>query len=408
MAKIEQGHYHCVECGSLFEAPVVAYQEQRCPVCGNPPSGKVLAGTQLDRAAVSGATQNLQASTLAPELHGVSQDARDISEATIEAQGKGKRGRVKRKKRKGKKRRKIYTFLGVWALLMVATVLLVKHFSADEEDTVEDLQAVEDRENKIKAYEAQKKRMVLQAAVPECEAVLTSFLNAPSAAAKAQYVYQGAKLSGVMSRHYRNNPSFSSTRSNVRVVWSDTLGFGGKKVIGTVCRNSLGEKFEAVFVNTGSEWKLDWLSLVRHDAKPWALFQAGADGNEGEFRLYMRVRDSNNNLDQQEMSVVFYKPSMYVKTEFTGLASSPVPVKSGSPLGMKIKEMLASEGEEKRDARGLPTGEFDPPGFHRVRVRLKLHKKGSAPSSFELLEIISADWYGIEQAETGRGLGLAQ
>ncbi|MFK7909421.1 MAG: hypothetical protein AB8F34_02345 [Akkermansiaceae bacterium] len=404
MAKIESGHYHCLECGTLFESAVVSLREQRCPVCENPPTGKFLAGTEQDRAAVSlAAKQNLQSISSASDLHGVSQDSRDIYEATLEAQGNNSRGRVKRTKRKEKKNKKLFVFIGVWVLMMIATIFLVKHFSADEDDNIAQLELEEDRENKRKAYELRKKRMIIQSAVPECEAVMTSFLNSPSAAAKAQYVYEGSKLSGVMTRHYRNNPSFSSTRSIIKVIWADMLKFEDQQVIGAVCSNSLGEKFEVIFVNSENEWKIDWLSLVRYDPISWSLFQAGADGDEGEFRLYMRVRDSNKDLVQKEISVVFYKPGMYIKNEYAGLASSPVLIKVGSPLGKKIEELLEHE-EGANDAYGFPIGEFDPPGYHRVRVRMKLNKNGSAPSTLELLDIIDTHWYGIEQVADGGGL----
>lgn len=404
MATLEHGHYHCIECGTLFEAAVTGQRDQRCPTCGHPPTGKVLAGAPRSRTAVSLEESSKHQPSAARDLHGVSQDSREIYEATLEAQSKKGHGRVKRSKRKTKKSKKIIVFIGVWLALMVATVFLVKYFSAEENETIAQLEVDQERENKRKEYELQKKRAVIEAAVPKCEQVMSKFLNASSPATKAQYVYQGVRLSGVMARYYRNNPSFSSTRSILKITWADTLEFDNKKVIGAMCQNSLGEKFEAVFINNGTEWRIDWLSLIRYDAKPWSLFQAGPDGDEGEFRLYMRVRDSNKNLEQREMSIVFYKPKMYVKNDVSYLASSPVLVAVDSPLGIKIKGMLDRAGEQKKDAHGFPVGDVDLPGYHRVRVKLRLHKKEGAPSHMELLEITANDWYGMEQAERGTGL----
>lgn len=396
MPKPEQGHFHCIECGTLFEAAVMDPRAQRCPVCGNPPTGKILAGTERDRVAASVVRSDSPQSSTPPELHGVSRDTREIYEATVEAQKKKRHGRVKRTKRKEKKSKQATVLVVLWLMLMVATVLIVKHFTADEEAVVQ-FEVTQERERQRAVYEAQKNRMTLEAALPQCEAAMTSFLNAPSSASKAQFVYRGADLSGMMARYYRNNPSFSSTRGSIKITRADLLKFEGKKVIGSLCRNSLGEKFEAVFVQVGKEWKIDWLSLIRYDETSWPLFQSGVDGDEGEFRLYMRVRDTNKDLEQKEMSIVFYKPSMYVKNEFTGLASSAVQVGVDTPLGKRIKELLDSEDGLTHDVYGLPTEEFDPPGYHRVRVKLRLNKKEGKPVSMELLKIIANDWYGIEQ-----------
>ena len=201
MPKPEQGHFHCIECGTLFEAAVMDPRAQRCPVCGNPPTGKILAGTERDRVAASVVRSDSPQSSAPPELHGVSRDTREIYEATIEAQKKKRHGRVKRTKRKEKKSKKVVVLIVLWLVLMVATVFIVKHFTADEE--IAELEVNEEREKQRAVYEAQKKRMILEAALPQCEAAMTSFLNAPSSATKAQFVYRGADLSGMMARYYR-------------------------------------------------------------------------------------------------------------------------------------------------------------------------------------------------------------
>ena len=45
MPKLTKGHYHCRECGALFQANVMKPEKQKCPVCGHPPTGRKLAAS---------------------------------------------------------------------------------------------------------------------------------------------------------------------------------------------------------------------------------------------------------------------------------------------------------------------------------------------------------------------------
>lgn len=396
MATLEKGHYHCIECGSLFEASIKDTRDQRCPVCGNPPTGKILAGTELDRAVMPVVRAGDGKSQPARELHGVNQDAKDIYEASLDAQEKQRRGRVKRTKRKEKKNAKIWIMLGSWIALMAAVVLLMNFFNPDEDVETPTSEINSARERVIAQAEAKKKRMTVEAAAPICERTMTAFLNAPSAAGKAQYVYQGVRLSGVMNRYYRNNPSFSSTRSKIRMLRGEILEIPGHKAIGTVCQNSLGERFEAIFIFEHKEWKIDWESLVRYDARSWSLFPSGKDRDEADFRLYMRVRDTDEDLERNDMSIVFYKPGMYTKNDFNGLASKSVRVAIDSPHGMAINEMLKSEDGLEKDAFGFTIGNLDPLGFHRVHVRIRLIKKEGEETQMELVKILANHWYDLQ------------
>jgi len=287
MAKLNKGHYHCIECDTLYEAAVVKLSRQRCPACGNPPSGRGLLGVGKDYKVLS-----------ASDHHGVSEDTKDINEAAVMAQKKKNHGKVKRTKRKSKKSSKVIAFITLWLVLMLATVLIVKHFSSADDQAVAQFEVEQEREKKRIAYEEQMKRAIIKQALPECQQAITDFFMASSPAAKAQRVYQGAKLSGIMSRYYRNNPIFSSTRSMIQIMWAETLEFEGKLVIGTICRNSLNGNVEVSFVKSKNEWKIDWLTLLRFNPTPWAMLQIGEEGEQGVRRLNMRVRDSNEDIDQ--------------------------------------------------------------------------------------------------------------
>ncbi len=392
---LTKGHYHCVECGSLFEADVKDVREQRCPVCGNPPTGKILAGTKQDRALAPVVRASDVQAQPARERHGVSLDSVKISEATIEAQGKRRRGEVKRTKRRESKSKAVWIVIGVWLLLMAGIVGVMSYLkTVDDEGKDAHLDDGTQRERILAEAEAKKNLMEVNAAVPVCQRVLLDFLKASSAAAKAQFVYHGAKLSGIMHRYYRNNPTFSSTRGDVKITRGEMLEIPGVKALGTLCKNNDGERFEVIFVKSGKEWKIDWESLVRYDNRNWSMFPAGNDGDEGEFRLYMRVRDSVEDFEREDVSVVFYKPSMYLKGEFSGLASSVVRVPVDSSLGKKVRELRDAGDRKVKDAYGFTVGGFDPASYHRVRARLRLHKEKGGEARMELLEIPAYDWYG--------------
>jgi len=386
MTNLTQGHFHCAECGTLFEADIVDPVDQRCPVCGNPPTGKVLAGasrggTVATLGALKGDTRSRS---------GVTQDARDIHQATLET--KDKRGRIKRTKRREIRSKKILVLLGVWILLMALTVGLVKYFSPEEEEG-EDASVVEARKKWQQEAEQIATNKVIQQAAPLCQTTLINYLNATSAAGKAQFVYQGVKLTTEMNRYYQRNPSFSSVRSQAKVVRAELLKDTQNPTIGAICVNQQKEVFEAVFVRDGEEWKLDWKFLMRYDSRSWSLFPSGNEGDEGEFRLYMRVRDSNKKFDQEEISLVFYKPDLYRVDEFRGIPSPSVRVPVDSDLGRQIIELVGEEDNMEKDIHGFTKSTFDPPGYHRVRVKMKLHKEG-LEHSFELVEILADHWYG--------------
>ena len=411
MATLTKGYYHCLECGALFESALKKPSDQRCPICGNPPTGKILAGTAKDQYATQEKSDVKILPRAAGKLHGINHDTQDIYEATMatmSAQQESRRGRVKRTKRKELKSKKRWMLIGVWLVLMVGVVGAVKYFgNEDEDDSVTQVDGAGVQKREAAAHE-KKKALIIEAAMPICEKVMTQFLMATSAASKAQFVDQGVQHSGAMNRYYRGDISFSTAVIRVKIAQAELLEGFPVRTVGALCLNERGEKWEAVFVQDGKEWKLDWESLVRYDDKSWALFPAGKDGDEGEFRLYLRVRDSNEDFEQKEMSLVFYKPTMFVKNEFRGVASTPMSVPIDSELGRQIS-ILVKEDKEKegggeilKDAHGLMIGYMDPSRYHRVRVKMRLHKEGKdhKKSRIELLEILANDWYGIEKEDS--------
>ncbi len=97
---------------------------------------------------------------------------------------------------------------------------------------------------------------------------------------------------------------------------------------------------------------------------------------------------------------------MFFKDEYRGIASDPVTVPIGSDLGRRISALLdqedAVEKVIRKDVHGLSIGHIDPSRYHRVRVKMRLHKEGrnDKDSRVELLEILANDWYGFEAKAT--------
>ena len=404
-----KGYYHCLECGAIFEADLKDPSDQRCTICGHLPTGKTLAGNEEAAFTPSLEAKEKKLSELSPrpsvKLHGINHDTQDIYEATMAtmaAQMESRSGRVRRVKRKEKKGVRRWFFVVGWLLLMMSVIAFFKMFESNEDSDPVAQNGAAALEKREAAAEEQKKRLMINEAIPACEKSMTEFLSATSAAAKAQYVYQGAKLSGVMNRYYRDELSFSASDSRVKIIRAELLEGFNMNALGALCINSQGKNWEAIFIFDEDEWKIDWASLVRYDDRSWSLFPAGKEGAEGEFRLYMRVRDTNEDFEQKEMSLVFYKPTMFFKDEYRRVASDPVMVRIDSDLGRRIAALLdqedALEKVIRKDVHGLSIGLIDPSRYHRVRVKMRLHKEGrnDKDSRLELLEILANHWYGFE------------
>lgn len=415
MATLTKGYYHCLECGALFEAGIKGTRDQRCSICGHPPTGKILVGSEeetltsssVETEKSSGERKASRELSPRPSLkrHGINQDTQEIYEATLaqmEAQMESRHGRVSRIKRIGKEGGRRWVFVAVWLVVMLGVVALFEMGGGGDQLDSVDQDGGAAREQRDIAAEKQKQTRMVNEAIPGCEESMSEFLSATSAAAKAQFVYQGVKLSGVMNRYYRDELSFLAPDSRVKIIRAELLEGFKMSAIGALCLNSLGEKWEVVFIFDDEEWKIDWPSLVRYSDRSWSLFPAGKEGDEGEFRLYMRVRDTDEDLEQKEMSLVFYKPTMFFKDEYRGVASDPVTVLIDSDLGRSVLSLLDQEDpvekELRKDVHGLSVGLIDPSRYHRVRVKMRLHKEGKndKDSRMELLEILDNHWYGFE------------
>ena len=142
------------------------------------------------------------------------------------------------------------------------------------------------------------------------------------------------------------------------------------------------------------EWKIEWKSFVRYSKRDWALFKTGADGDEADFRLYMRVMDVREDLAAGDVLVQFYKPDIFRGHMFDGYASDVIRVPAYSGQGKLLRGLIErSAAAEDEDLVGMQISEFDPKQLYRVRVRMKLGLNAKQQPEVNLVRLIANHWY---------------
>jgi len=393
MKPARQGHFYCENCATLFAAKVEGKYEQRCPECGelsagNDPTSCADESTPIPR------VQRIERPP-SPKRHGVSQDVLKIKEATY-SDSSGSEERVERSLRRGKKKNRVWVFTGIWVFVLLGVALAAHYFSGSDKGASAPPPNL-DKEltlDQIKQIQRQEDKDFLESGIKPCLQVMRDFLKADSTPLKAQFVYQSVKRVGEMSRYYRHNSGFLMQDGKVDVEQVRLLKFPDQKAIAAIFKTQANKKIEALFIHEDGEWQIDWQFLVRYSDSSLPIFLLGEDGDEGEFRLYMRIKKIGDELASSNKVVVFYQPPVYIDPEFEAVPSMDVNVASESPLGKKVNALRLNEDKLTEDPYGLLLDGVDPPGFHRVRVKLRLKKKEGETPKMELLEILANDWYG--------------
>ena len=382
MSNLIEGYYHCNECDSLFESQIIGADLQNCPHCGKAVAGIAEIGPELEmdddflsRDAEDSLDQNLvRAGDLVSG--GKTNDERvdiDVEQTT----------------EKEKVARQLRLISIAWISLVVSAVAVVIYFNQAGDEPSISAQA-----EKKNTQQIETEKQAIKLALPKCMKVIKGFINASSAAAKAQYVYNGVRLSREMEAFYATRPSFRPQLTQVRAVHYKALDIPGLYAIGAICQSEVGERFEVVFIRDGKEWKIEWKSFVRYSQGDWTLFTTTVNGEEAEFRLYMRVMDVGEDLAGGDVLVKFYKPDVFRGRGFDGYASEGVRIPAYSVQGKIISEMARQEeAADGYDHVGLKVSNFDPEHYHRVRVRMRLLKNSEQEPRLELVRIIANHWY---------------
>lgn len=355
---------------------------QHCPACGREVVGILDEGAEsASHRGNAGANQGLIS-----EESSAGQIVDEYSQAKSESEGSDA-GDLSSENNKVATQLRVI-FIG-WILLVVLVVGIAIYFNRQGEDLTESPQQAANDKRQI-ALE----KHAMKLAIPNCVNAITGFLGAKTPASKAQYVYDGIRLSPEIEAFYANNPDFERSDIQVKVVQYNDLNIAGLNAIGTICQLNTGELFEVVFIPDGQDWKIEWKSFVRYSSTDWSLFSSRENGEEAEFRLYMRVLDVGRDLAGNDMMVKFYKPDIYRRGTYSGYESESVRVPAFSEAGEMIAAMeREGESDGGEDLVGMKISDFDPEHFHRVRVRVRLRKTLDQDPYLQLVDLLAGHWY---------------
>ena len=385
MSSLIEGYYHCNECDSIFESIMIGAPQQICPHCGN-----VLLGDSDVSSALGVGGGFLLSEDEEVELGFEKQEVGDDESYSSDARGKqaGEQSQKATSKEGVAMQLKVVSISWIALVVLVVAVVLYFNRSADEFAKSEDPSG-----NKV-VEQSDAGKHAIKLALPKCMRVAKEFLNAKTASAKAQFVYQGVRLSREMEAYYARQPDFPPRLIQLRPVYHHSLDIPGVEAIGTICQTDTGERFEAIFIKEGKEWKIEWKSFVRYSESDWSLFTSKRSGDEAEFRLYMRVMDVGEDLAGGDILVQFYKPDIFRGHMFDGYASESirVPIYStqGRLLGNLVNQADSATGQ---DQVGMQISDFDPQHFERVRVRVKLQMNSKQEPYVELVRLMANHWY---------------
>lgn len=385
MVSLVEGYYHCDQCSSIFEAQITGVSQQTCPRCGHLLTGGDHAPAEIDFEA------DLVSSEQSGALNaGTSGQDFDSNRASITSEA-GKVAHetplVTQKKRAAQQMKLIATS---WLIFVVMVVAIVFYFNRSSAKFAAETRSSQQEPEKQKDAEKQKMKLAL----PKCMMVVKSFVNAKTASAKAQFVYDGVRLSREMEAYYAEQADFRTPLLQARPVYYHALNIPGAEAIGAICQTDTGERFEAIFILQDGEWKIEWKSFVRYSERDWPIFLSGAGADEADFRLYMRVMDVREDLAAGDVLVQFYKPDIFRGHEFDGHSSDVIRVPAYSIQGKLLRDLIERADEAKgTDLVGMDFADFDPKQLYRVRARMRSKMNAKQELEVHLVRLIANHWY---------------
>ena len=140
--------------------------------------------------------------------------------------------------------------------------------------------------------------------------------------------------------------------------------------------------------------RIDWEAFTRYSSEPWVTFVEGRGSQEGEFRLYARV--SRSQTTEDVLGLIFH-PWRDQATEGYRYRSPTVVVERDSVSGRRLEQILAAD-EAQSDRWEVNDSIFptlDPPGCHRVRVRLVWDDNDDGDRALRVGEVLAGNWLGL-------------
>ena len=409
MSRASHGVHRCPSCDELAEADFGPDGMVTCLKCGHvlerkvPPSRKRTAGSldlggsglvqrnvasrrHLDKAALPEPAPIPKAKT--PEIS-ISKDLSYRQREEVISEDEERKVVRRRKRRRKLPLSRIVVFL-IWLGAVVLTVTLVKKKMKGRGGVVGGPEPGANVRKEERLNE--EARAYVQKQMEECRGVLGGFLEAPDAAARAQYVSNGPRLAAEMTTHYRQNTAFRPGGA-LAPARKHLILRENARAIETSWNSEGSDRVEVVFVREARQWKIDWEAFVRYSTIPWHLFVSEVGGSEGTFRVYLRIKESSVSEEGEEvLSLRFYPPLQDQRLRSRG-SSPAVLVPARSESGLRIQEI--SQLKERKLAVGdRRIYRDDPKGLHRVRVALEWRAGTDGKRYMHLTEVLAGNWLG--------------
>lgn len=273
----------------------------------------------------------------------------------------------------------------VWAIAMSVLAICAKFFWTDDTQQY--------RGNQERITVSDRDELLIEKEYPKCVQTLSGFISARTPEAKNQFVLNPVDNASRMARFYGANPLEAIDPMSVRGSANGLIKLkNGKQLIETRWTVSDGRTIDATFAQEQGEWRLDWQEFVRYSDEPWALFLAGTEDAEKEFRLFARLREGSEPGSVGNLRVFLHAPVFGHPGEI-GEASHEFVFDQLSPEGQMLGEAFKSRASGGRiHASKLPT--LDPDNMVRVTVRIS-RKNGTDGRIFKITRLEACHWLSV-------------
>lgn len=395
----------CPECHQNFgnapreadpEPPQAAARLAPAPRIGRVPKGKstsIVRDLTAKRAPVVKTPKASQPNAAIPAARSLQDQAdhpteavHDTDEEIIMPDGSRKVRRRKKRQLKEKNRPLMLFLIGWLSVVIIIFALFKSGRGASDSDDPENTPDFTQTRNRI-FFDNHK---------PEIVGNVVGFLRGRNEEERIQYIDLSADLALPFARYYRRH-SFPEPELPIGMVASNVIEISKEPLvlaIESIWMDSAKHRFGAVHFYDGRGWKLDWECFAPYSTDAWTRFRAQASENEGEFRVLVRKRRSND--ESKYISLSFYRaPALGDEgNEFTKTGSPSVEVPVDSQNGIRFLELWKQfeDGKSPYDSL-LP--KIDPEGFMRIHVKLAWEETDRKDvNRLVLKDILGTAWYG--------------
>ncbi len=321
---------------------------------------------------------------IVPEKSVESHRSRD--EETILPDGSRRVRRLKKRPKK-EKHLNLILFLAGW-ISVIAIIFFL--FRLGEEKSAPS----EEQEDQQVLNEQVIKKQVLRRFLPEVSRSFKRFLNHPTNNGREQFIHSPADLAMSFANHYRLNP-FIAPRSSIKIAATNVIRLSEKDFgIETIWKDEEGQLLGAVHLWDGEGWKLDWENFARYSSISWSRFRSELGGREGQFRLLVRKRETED--DGKSFDLSFYRaPVLYEDADEYRVTESPeVEVRTESELGQEFLKLWEKHLADEPPFGSILAKALDPSNGMRINVTLAWEKNAQGESKMVLKEILGVSWFG--------------